>query len=175
MGSKRNNGNYACILVPSLAANDFAISESGAGYGVTEMKTALLAMDDALMFDTTDTNLDYITHSVTIEHEDGVEYNNRHVEALNNITIVCESDPTVGETGETARTSLDDLHGSVVDAYAWDPNQRTTTDVIKMVGVVLSRQKTWTPGSKPTVTLVGKVTSESDITDNRLNQDDPAT
>ena len=172
--TKATNNFPSCIAVPSLTANNFAIATSGAGYGILEMKTALLAKTGALHFDAIDDGADYVAHTITTEPVEGVNYNNGHKERLMSINIVCENNNLATEAGDTARGALNAMHGNTYDFYCYDDLARTSGFVRKLVGVVVSMQKGETPGEKPVVTITGQTKAEANATSNYLKTTFPA-
>ena len=161
------------IAVPSLTANDFVITDSGAGFGILEMKTALLAMSGAIHFDVNNEG-DHVLHTASIEHADGKEYNNGK-ESLASCTLVFETNNDEGATGETARELLETMRRQIYDLYFYDNQRRTSANVHKMVGVVIDLTKpTFTPGDKVIQTITGSVKQESDYSHNVLRTTYPA-
>jgi len=167
MASPTKAANYfpSAIIVPSLTANDYAITPATT-QTIGAMKTAVLAKSGALHFDVDDTLADFVLHSATTEHVDGVTYNNMHKERLMKVTIVAENNPAEGSTGEAARTTLLATHGNLYDVYLYDDTERTNSYIRKLVGVVFTVTEGETPGEKPIVTLTGQVRAEADSTDN---------
>lgn len=173
--TKGLNHHFSAILIPHPTTDAFDISTSEEGFGVLEMKTDLLAVENSMFFDTEDSDADYVTHSVAFESEDGVTYNGNTPEALSNLTIEFEPNSDEGATGETARALIEDTarHGNY-DAFIFD-NQGATTYVHKMVGLPLAITK---PKSndfgKVTQTLTAKAKSEASVTYNVLKDTYPA-
>lgn len=171
--TKQGNHHFSAILIPHPTTDAFNISAAGDGFGRLQMKTALLAVNGALFFDTQDSDADYVTHSVAFEAVEGKTYNGNTKEQLSNLTIVFEPNSDVGTTGETARTAIESMRHAVYDAYIFD-NQSSTTYVHKMVACPVNVTK---PVSnefeKVTQTLTAQAKSEASVTFNVLQDTDP--
>ena len=167
------NFTGSVIAVPSLTANDFAISESAAGYGILEMKTALLQMTGAVHFDVNNEG-DHVLHSATIEQVEGQEYNNGK-EERGKLTLVFEPNNDEGATGETARGVTEAMRRQSYDFYVFDNQRRTSAGVHKFVGCTVNLSKvTVTPNEKAIQTLTAETKQEGDYTYNVLKTTYPA-
>ena len=158
---------WSVIIVPSLTANDFDISESKAGYGLLQMKTALLAMSGHLHFDTRDDG-DYALHQVDHPAAEGETFNSDLVEELKEIDIVFQNNESEGAAGETARAAITEVHGQPYDAYIFENTRRDTAAVHKYVGVVMSVSSVPTQGENTKWHIKGKTAAQGDHTFNVL-------
>jgi hypothetical protein len=139
------------IAVPSLAANNFNIAASGAGVGIANMKTALLAKSGAVFFDAEDANAHYVIHGegALVDAVEGVTYGGNTKEQLSSINMQIERNTVDGATGESARAALDAMRHGCYDYYCFD-NSALESVVIKLVGVK-------TNITKPSLEFAGKV------------------
>jgi hypothetical protein len=173
---KSRNFFPSVIAVPSLLANNFVIAESKAGYGILQMKAALLAMTGHLFFDAEDDEADFVIHGegALIESTEGVTYGGNTKEQLSTISMQIETNTAEGSTAETARGTLEAMRHGCYDYYAFD-NTAQESVVIKMVGVKtnITKPKLEFAG-KVLQNLTGTVAGEDLVTDNILKATNPA-